>query len=262
MAEGGWSSGTWGEAGWGCSVYDRVSSAGAAPLDSMSAAASLSSLISEFGFGFDSDSTAQSVYTAQVNDEAVAVASTEIASVVFGTTIVESTNILDVPIGGLTFDCVAASVASATDIFSAQATFNNNAVVESVAANDAPFTNVILPVVINEFAECSIEIDGAVGLYCLIFEASSVSELYAAQVTFGGVINEGSTAQDVVSTQAAFNSLTQENARASNTFTGAGTFISNVNETAKASDTFVRRFLWELIDDNQAVSWQLINTNE
>jgi hypothetical protein len=262
MAEGGWSSGTWGEAGWGCSVYDRVSSAGAAPLDSMSAAASLNSLVSEFGFGFDSDSTAQSVYNAQVNDEAVAVESTEIAAVVFGTTIVESINILDVPIGGLTFDCVAANAVNATDIFLAQATFNGNSIVESVAANDAPFANTILPVVINEFVDCSIEVDSAVGLYCLIFETSSVSELYAAQVTFGSVTNDGSTAQDVVSTQATFNSLSQENARASNTFTGAGAFISNVNETAKASDTFVRRFLWELIDDNQAVSWQLINTNE
>lgn len=262
MAEGGWSSGTWGEAGWGCSVYDRVSSAGAAPFDSTSASGSLKSLISEFGFGFDFESTAQSVYNAQANNEAIAVASTEIALVVFGTTIVESTNILDVPIGGLTFDCVATSAVNATNIFLAQATFNGNAVVESVAANDAPFTNVILPVVINEFVDCSIEVDAAIGIYSLIFESSSVSELYAAQVTFGGVINEGSTAQDVVSTQAAFNSLTQENARASNTFTGAGTFISNVNETAKASDIFVRRFLWELIDDNQAVSWQLINTNE
>ena len=26
MPEGGWSSGTWGQAGWGCSVYDRAAS--------------------------------------------------------------------------------------------------------------------------------------------------------------------------------------------------------------------------------------------
>lgn len=262
MAEGGWSSGAWSEAGWGCSVYDRASSASAGPSDSMSASGNFSAQISEFGFGFDFESTAQSTYTAQVNDEAVAVADTEIASVVFGTTIVESTNILDVPIGGLTFDCVSFNAVNAQAISAAQATFNGNTVFESSVANDSLFTNVILPVVINEFVDCSIEFDGALGLYSLIFEASSVSDTYAAKVSFNGIINERSTTQDNSSTLVNFKSNLQENARASSTVVNAANFISSVNETARASDRFVRRFLWELIDDNQAVSWQLINTNE
>jgi hypothetical protein len=117
-------------------------------------------------------------------------------------------------------------------------------------------------VTVTEFVDCSIEIDSAIGVYTLIFESSSVSDLYAAQVTFGGVVNETCIAEDAVSSLGEFVASVEETANASDTFTGAGNFIVSVNETARASDTFVRRFLWELIDDNQSVSWQLINTNE
>jgi hypothetical protein len=262
MAEGGWSSGTWGQSGWGMSVYDRDTSDSAAPSDSTSAAASLTSLVSELGFATDLESDAQSIYSAQVSDEAITAESTEIALVIFGTSVVETTNISDAPVGGLTFFCLEAAAANALDTFVAQATFNGNSIIEAAAGNDAPATNVILPVTVTEFVDCSIEIDSAIGIYTLIFESSSVSDLYAAQVTFGGVVNETCSAEDAVSSLGEFVASVEETANASDTFTGAGNFIVSVNETARASDTFVRRFLWELIDDNQSVSWQLINTNE
>jgi hypothetical protein len=262
MAEGGWSSGTWGQAGWGCSVYDRTDSDSAAASDTSSAGAILNSLVSELGFATDSESTAQSIYNVQVNDEAITVESTEIALVIFGTSVVEATNISAVPIGGLTFFCVEEAAANALDTSVAQVTFNGNSIIEAAAGNDAPAANVILPVTITEFVDCSIEIDSAIGIYSLIFENSSVSDLYAAQVTFGGVVNEACVAEDAVSTLVEFGASVNESSTASDTLSGAGNFIASVSETARASDTFVRRYLWELIDDNQAVSWQLINTNE
>jgi len=262
MAEGGWSSGTWGQSGWGMSVYDRDTSDSAAPSDSTSAAASLNSLVSELGFAFDSDATAQSIYSAQVIDGTVIAESTEIALVIFGTLVAETVNIGDVPIGGLTFFCLEAAAATALATSIAQATFNGNSIIEAAAGSDAPATNVILPVTITEFVDCSIEIDSAIGIFTLIFESSSVSDLYAAQVTFGGVVNEAGVAEDVVTSLGEFFASVENSAAASDTVNAAANFVATVTDTARASDTFVRRVLWELIDDNQSVSWQLINTNE
>jgi len=262
MAEGGWSSGAWGEAGWGGSVYTRTTDNTAAASSTAAGAARFTPLVAEYGAAIATDTTAQSIYSAKVQDAVVVVADTEVAQVDFGVLIAENVNATDAPIGGLTFDCHTLELVDSLDTPIAQAEFNGNAVIEGVSGVDSPYSNTILPVTITEFVDCSEEIDSAVGLYNLIFEGSSVGDLYSSQVTFGTVVSEASTAEAETSSLGVFTSAISESAAVQTSQSAAAIFVSTVLAGANASDSTSRRFLWEIIDDSQANDWQLIDTTQ
>jgi hypothetical protein len=96
-----------------------------------------------------------------------------------------------------------------------------------------------------------------------LLEASTGSEVTSALVIFSSVIAENSSGVDSALVEAStFSAAVNENAGALETVLALGTLNAGVTEGAVAADQLTRRLLWELIDDSQPVSWQLINTQE
>jgi hypothetical protein len=59
-----------------------------------------------------------------------------------------------------------------------------------------------------------------------------------------------------------FNATVSEGTEALATILASAAFIASITEGAVAADQLVARFLWELIDDSQTVSWGDINNNQ
>lgn len=94
-----------------------------------------------------------------------------------------------------------------------------------------------------------------------LIEASTGSEVISALVAFSGVVEESSVGTDSALVEAStFGATVSENAGAIETILAIGTLYAGVTESVVGTDQLTRRLLWELIDDSQPVSWQLINT--
>lgn len=94
-------------------------------------------------------------------------------------------------------------------------------------------------------------------------EASTGSEIISALMAFSSAIAESSTGTDSALVEAStFGAAISEGAEAVAVILASTAFIATITEGAVAADQLVARLLWELIDDSQPVSWQLINTQE
>jgi hypothetical protein len=94
-------------------------------------------------------------------------------------------------------------------------------------------------------------------------EASTGSEVIDALMTFSGVVEESSVGTDSALVVAStFGATTSEGAEAIATILVSTAIIATITEGAVAADQLTRRLLWELIDDSQSVSWQIINTQD
>jgi hypothetical protein len=94
-------------------------------------------------------------------------------------------------------------------------------------------------------------------------EASTVSEAISALMAFSGVVEESSVGNDSALVGAStFGATTSEGAEAIATILVSTAIIATITEGAVAADQLTRRLLWELIDDSQSVSWQIINTQD
>lgn len=107
-----------------------------------------------------------------------------------------------------------------------------------------------------------IEISSAI-FNSVLSEASTGSEVISALVGFSGVVEESSVGTDSALVAAStFGATVSEGAEAIAVIIVSTAFIATITEGAVAADQLTRRLLWELIDDSQSVSWQLINTQD
>jgi len=94
-------------------------------------------------------------------------------------------------------------------------------------------------------------------------EASTGSEVISALVVFSGVVEESSVGTDSALVEAStFGATASESAGAIETVLSLGTLYAGAIENVVGTDQVTQRLLWELIDDSQSVSWQLINTQD
>jgi len=94
-------------------------------------------------------------------------------------------------------------------------------------------------------------------------EASTGSEVISALGLFNSIVEESSGGTDsALVAPSTFGATTSEGAEAIATILVSAAFIATITEGAVAADQLTRRLLWELIDDSQSISWQLINTQE
>lgn len=94
-------------------------------------------------------------------------------------------------------------------------------------------------------------------------EASTVSEVISALLAFNSVVEENSVGADSALVEAStFGATVSEGAEAIAIILVSTVIIATVTEGAVAADQLTRRLLWELIDDSQSVSWQIINTQD
>jgi hypothetical protein len=94
-----------------------------------------------------------------------------------------------------------------------------------------------------------------------LLEASTGSEIISALMAFSSVVGESSVGTDSALVEAStFGATVSESTGALELSSASGVLYAGVTESVVGADQLTRRLLWELIDDSQPVSWQLINT--
>ena len=76
------------------------------------------------------------------------------------------------------------------------------------------------------------------------------------------VVESGNGLDSVLVAPSTFNAAVSEGTQALASILAFAAFVATVTEGAVAADQLIARFLWELIDDSQAVNWGDINNNQ
>lgn len=94
-----------------------------------------------------------------------------------------------------------------------------------------------------------------------LIEASTGSEVISALMVFSSAVGESSVGTDSALVEAStFGAAVSESIEALELSSASGALYAGITESVVGADQLTRRLLWELIDDSQSVSWQLINT--
>ena len=174
------------------------------------------------------------------------------ATVSVGASIDESGSALDEVTGN--FAMFIAEDASAQDDPAASVTFSVS-LSETASALDAVTSTLVFAADISEAASGADAVSSSPSFISSIDEAGSGADSVATTQTFSTEIAESGAAEDTPSSIGVFNIFVDETVSATDTPSAAAAFIASVLETAAAADAFTRRFLWELIDDDQTAGW-------
>lgn len=257
VVDGGWGSGTWAEAAWGCSVYyPLVANAGWG----LGAWGSDGWGLGNDGIVTATDRASTSLTSARVIFETIAindaVSTTRTMPVNTQETIVGA----DIAVGGFGAAVSVVETAATTEQISASAFF--------VALTQDTSTA-------TEFTFSAPEYK------CDVSELLSTTSVVASGVSLGAAITEFSTLLDNANvTRTTVGEITESTAVAATIFTIANCAVSivvnavavdqtatlvNVNSTVSTTvaiaDVVNRRLLWEPIDTGVDEDWTLINTN-
>jgi hypothetical protein len=74
--------------------------------------------------------------------------------------------------------------------------------------------------------------------------------------------DNASTQDSTLVAPSVFNAPVSEQASAVSSFLATAVFFANITGNAVAADELIRRLLWEVINDAQAVSWGNANTSQ
>lgn len=278
MAEGGYSSGSWGQAGWGCSVYDRSLT------DTTNA--------SDFSFGNSryvrnvfENATATDVTSGNFPFVSCRVSESVLSNdaitntLFYGSRTLETVNTSD---SASVFYIAGARIqetTNATVLVNCLANFNS-LVENSCTSNDVVFGTRVVEVSVSDAASASVTLESKVLFGAVVSEVVNAFE--EAQSRFGlkGLIEESLIAEDKsFAVRSTFAELT-ENAAANSAASALAIFLTTVfesiaaeegdntslssanfiNEGVSVSDILRCRFLWEIIDTGDTEVWNGINT--
>jgi hypothetical protein len=242
MAEGGWSSGTWGEAGWGMSVYYRDAAETATTSDSELVAGSVFlGAVDETAQGVDAVAPFHNFFSG-VEDGASVSGTSEVSASTMGVSVSELTT--------------AASTSAAQQDFAVAVNEQTNAS-EAVAAQQ---------VFNSEISESSVgedTLDAAFAYFANVDETITASETTETNINFVVPITESAAGSEVNSAQHVLDARVSEAAMASvQAVVSSAIFYVYVTTSATIADELTARFLWEPIDDNQDANWQNINDSQ
>lgn len=116
------------------------------------------------------------------------------------------------------------------------------------------------PVDIAHSILLSADADRGITAFRTVDEALLTDAVVDIQVAFSPIIDEGVQAQSTTVVQVDFVSTQSEHARLSAPLTAQADFIVGMQETASLTAAITRRYLWELIDNDDSPSWQTIDT--
>lgn len=87
-------------------------------------------------------------------------------------------------------------------------------------------------------------------------ETATASDSLLALLIFNAFVEEFSQIQDSTTVEAStFGASVSEQAAGLDAFFTNVSFLASISETATVADALLARFLWELINDQQAVNW-------
>jgi hypothetical protein len=110
----------------------------------------------------------------------------------------------------------------------------------------------------SDVAEAAEATEAAAALLVLaaaITEAATAEDLISAVLAFNCAIAEAVRGQDAATTSAVLNVVMPELARASESLIAGNVYNVTLPESVGASDIVAGAFLWNLVDDSQAVNW-------
>lgn len=258
IVDGGWSSGTYAQAAWGCSVYyplisnggwgngawgDNVWGLGNGGLittsDTVSPNGTFIATISEVAN--TSSDFSGAVYLQSAVSELVVASETESSQVVLGTSVSES--------------AVVSEEVSRYVQINRSLTEAANAYVDSVAST--PYYNVN----VKETANTSDTYAGVIAIQAAVVETITANAApVGIRYRYIGV-EENAAVSETMATSATFAVRVIEASNATETVTTGAIFKVALTESVVASEVDSRRLLWEPIDTGNTTSWTLINTN-
>jgi hypothetical protein len=160
-------------------------------------------------------------------------ASTPYATVPFATV-----RVIEPPIDGVINEAVTAA-----DIISALGVFIGSSTESAEGSDSVLVSSATFSADINEASNCS----------------DAVSAIFNAAVF---IVESVQGLDSSVVEPSIFNAAVDETAYAISFVVSSAVLYSSVLEGAGAADEILARYLWELIDDSQPVSWQLIDTQD
>lgn len=299
IVDGGYSSGTWGEAGWGCSVYyplvanagwglgawgsdgwglgdgglvtasDQTNVAGTAPVTVF---IEESAVASDFVFG-------QPIKVGAVSETATA-ADTVFGVFALGTSVAESAAASETVSSLFTINGRITETATAADVVSSLANVNAR-IAESVVATDAVtplrttfgtvsetaagldevLSTPAYRVVVDETALGNAEVTSVFAIPNNIGEGVVAADDTNVFNTMLTSIVEAANVSLTVAAQANFAVHIAETNAATDVDSATGRITVFVSDSATVSDRVSRRLLWEPIDTGVDEDWTLINTN-
>jgi hypothetical protein len=242
MAEGGWSSGTWGEAAWGGSVYYRDASEAATTSDSEAVAGStFTSAIVEVGEIVDNIATTPTFFSG-VEEE------------VFTSSVmqVEST----------TQNVSLSEAAAVSDANFAQQVFATE-VSESSAGVDAVATQQVFASDVSESATGEDSLGSSFAYFSDANETATATDTTAAQHVMPASVAESATGSDAMSANQILETSVSEAAAASvRAVISASIFYASLVDNVIIADLIAARRFWEPVDDIQDANWQNITNTQ
>jgi hypothetical protein len=242
MAEGGWSSGTWGEAAWGGSVYYRDASEAATTSDSEAVAGStFTSAIVEVGEIVDNIATTPTLF-AGVEEE------------VFTSSVMQ--------VESSTQNASLSEAAAVSDANSAQQVFATE-VSEGAAGVDAVATQQVFASDVSESATGADALDASFAYFADANETATATDINDAQhVMFVGV-DESAVGADAVAVNHTLETSVSEAASASvRAVISASIFYASLVDNVIIADLVAARRFWEPVDDIQDANWQNITNTQ
>ena len=243
MPEGGWSSGAWGEAGWGMSVYYRDSSETSIITDSDIASGNVFlPSVSESAAITDANNGAH-VLQSSVSETSSGADVVSTRAVFNSVTVSEIVRMLDSPNAAQTFNTLINELLSVSDLINGNVIFQSQ-VNEIINVTD---TSSSLPAFYVTFTDTATGVDSP----------SSASQKGARTFVSASISDEVTDLGSEVNVAVFENGAVSEiSAIPASIFSGA------VIESVVVTDSIRAKFFWDPVDDDQTAAWGNINNNQ
>jgi hypothetical protein len=230
----------------------------ASGVDSSFSRVVLVSSASETASGVDAVS-GSAVYPSSVTETASGIDAVSTRTIV-GSAVVEAVSGIDAISSLVTFGGRVNEAGSGVETAASRVVFPSF-VTEAASGVDSVFGQSVFPSTVSEASSGIDAIVGANQVGTAVSESASGIDVTAIQTVFGGIVTEAASVTDVVDAQQIINVALAEFVSGLDDFSPAGsTFNAAIAENVGAADLFSARYLWELINDTQAVNWDNINT--
>jgi hypothetical protein len=242
MAEGGWSSGTWGEAAWGGSVYYRDASEAATTSDSEAVAGStFTSAIVATGQIVDNIATTPTFFSG-VEEEVFTSSAMQVESSTQNVSLSEAAAVSDANFAQQVFATEVSESSAGVDAVATQQVFASD-VSESATGEDA------LGASFAYFADAN--------------ETATATDTTAAQHVMPASVVENATGSDAMSANQILETSVSEAAAASvRAVISASIFYASLVDNVVIADLIAARRFWEPVDDIQDANWQNITNTQ
>jgi len=201
------------------------------------------------------------VYPSSVTETASGIDAVSTRTIV-GSAVVEAVSGIDATSSLVTFGGIVNEAVSGVETATARVIFPSS-VTETSSGVESVAGSVTFRGIVSEAGSGADAIVGANQVGTAVSESASGTDVTAIQTVFGGEVTETASGVDAIDALQIINVALAEFVSSLDEFSPAGsTFNAAIAENVGASDLFNARFLWELVEDAQAVNWVLADDSQ